>query len=126
MGVRYLDIRLANLNGSNDVAISYNGVDFGSSLNDVLNDCRNFLSQYSSETIIIHLKNERNCVETSGSDCSNKRKVIVNNLISNNLFIKLMPINISIEAKKILCVYSHWDSDGDYSVLSGRPVEYVF
>lgn len=42
--------------------------------------------------------------------------IIVNNLISNNLFIKLMPINISIEAKKILCVYSHWDSDGDYSL----------
>ena len=27
-----------------------------------------------------------------------------------------MPISISIETKKILCIYSHWDSDGRYSL----------
>lgn len=60
-------------------------------------------------------KSESQNIQSKGNN-DGLSEIIANNLISNNLFIKLMPISISIEAKKILCIYSHWDSDGNYSL----------
>jgi len=86
-GVRYLDIRLKNLNGSDDVTINHGSVKCKSTLKDVLNACREFLKENPSETVIIHLKNEGPCDEphfngliNQVEDCSEERKKRVNNL----------------------------------------------
>lgn len=42
--------------------------------------------------------------------------IIIRNLICKDKFLKLYSVSISDEAKKILCVYSHWDSGGNYSL----------
>jgi len=90
IGVRYFDIRLANIKGTDDILISHSGIDCGISFKEVLNDCRKFLSDHKTETIIIHLKNERDCSESDiggqypiAHDCTDKRIEIVNNLTSD-------------------------------------------
>lgn len=80
------------------------------SLKEVLDTCRSFLSEHPTETIIIHLNNDRDCIETvdtggqyqSGSNCGNKRIETVNNLTKDCYTKREMPTRGAVKGQIVI------------------------
>lgn len=66
--------------------------------------------------LIIHADKEKETKTQSERNDECLNKIIVRNLTNSNKIMELKSISISNEAKKIICVYSHWDLDGNYSL----------
>jgi len=94
IGVRYFDIRLGNFKmfDSEDININHGPADSEITFKEVLRDCREFLKDHKTETVILHLKNEGECQGSYAVplnqgpamvpvNCGKKKSAAVNKLI---------------------------------------------
>ena len=72
-----------------------------------------FTPYYCGIYLIIYADND---TTQNMEDKDSVSDIIIKNLIFKKKYLKYHFVSISDEAKKILCIYSHWDSDGNYSL----------